>query len=393
MSPLRQTWELTRREFVQRAKSRGFQVMALVTAGLILALVPLLSAISTNDEPIRVGLTAAVPSGSEEAIRQQSTAIDVPIEIVVYPTMDAATDGLSGGAVDAVYTGSAIVWLHEESAVVRSVIVGAAASARFGDAAQRLGLSETELAAVLTPTPLEPTILSPPDPEAEPRRVGALIGVFLLYMSILVFGQFVALGVMEEKQNRVVEVVLSRVEPAQLLIGKVVGVGALGLVQLVVLGGSAWLALSLTDVADISVTRLGGEIFLSVMLWFLLGYTMYAVIYAALGATVSRQEDLQSTLILPVIIMLPGFFLAQIAQEQPDSPAVEVASLVPFWAPMVMPTRAALGPVPPWQLGLAVVLVVIFSYLLIRAAARVYRGAVLRLGAKVRMRDAWHATT
>jgi len=393
MSPLRQTWEITRREFLQRAKSRGFQVMLLVTAGLILALGPVLSAISTDAEPIRAGLTAAVPDGSDEAIQQQSAAVDVSIETVAYPTLDAATEGLRSGAVDAVYTGSTIVWLDQESAVLQSVIAGAAVSVRFGEVAQQLGISETELAAAFKMAELEPRVLSPPDPEAEPRRIGALIAVTLLYMSILIFGQFVALGVMEEKQNRVVEVVLSRVEPAQLLIGKVVGIGALGLVQVVALGGSAWFALSLADVADISVSRLGGEIFFSVILWFLLGYTMYAVIYAALGATVSRQEDLQSTLILPVIVMVPGFLLGQFAQEQPDSIVVVVASLVPLWSPMVMPTRVALGSVPLWQLILAVVLVVVFSYLVIRAAARVYRGALLRLGAKVRLRDAWHMTT
>ena len=393
MSPLRQTWEITRREFLQRAKSRGFQVMLLVTAGLILALGPVLSAISTDAEPIRAGLTAAVPDGSDEAIQQQSAAVDVSIETVAYPTLDAATEGLRSGAVDAVYTGSTIVWLDEESAVVQSVFAGAAVSVRFGEVAQQLGISETELAAAFKMAELEPRVLSPPDPEAEPRRIGALIAVTLLYMSILIFGQFVALGVMEEKQNRVVEVVLSRVEPAQLLIGKVAGIGALGLVQVVALGGSAWFALSLADVADISVSRLGGEIFFSVILWFLLGYTMYAVIYAALGATVSRQEDLQSTLILPVIVMVPGFLLGQFAQEQPDSIVVVVASLVPLWSPMVMPTRVALGSVPLWQLILAIVLVVVFSYLVIRAAARVYRGALLRLGAKVRLRDAWHMTT
>ena len=393
MSGLHQTWEIAKREFLQRAKSRGFQAMLLVTVGLILALGTVISMVSTDDPPLRVGLTAEAPTGSEAAIRQQSAAVDVPVETVVYPTLDAAADGLRAGTVDVVYTGSTVVWLDEESAVARSVIGGAAASLRFAEAAEQLGLSETELAAALTPPELEPKILSPPDPEAEPRRIGSLIAVTLLYMSILIFGQFVALGVMEEKQNRVVEVVLSRVEPAQLLIGKVVGIGALGLLQVVALGGAAWLALGLADVADVSVSRLGGEIFSSVIVWFLLGYTMYAVIYAALGATVSRQDDLQSTLILPVVVMVPGFLLGQIAQEQPDSLVVVIASLVPLWSPMVMPTRVALGPVPLWQPILAVVLIVAFTYLVIRAAARVYRGAVLRLGAKVRLRDAWSTTT
>ena len=122
----------------------------------------------------------------------------------------------------------------------------------------------------------------------------------------------------ETEPSRRSRAVTGRADP--LLMGKVVGIGALGLAQIVILGGSAWFALSLVDL-------------------------------------------------------------------------VVVASLVPLWSPMVMPTRSAVGSVPAWQLGLAVTLVVVFSYLVIRAAARVYRWAVLRLGAKVRLRDAWHMTT
>ena len=81
------------------------------------------------------------------------------------------------------------------------------------------------------------------------------------------------------------------------------------------------------------------------------------------------------------------------AQELPDSPVVVAASLFPLWSPMVMPTRAATGSVPWWQLILAVALVAIAAYLMIRAGARIYRGAVLNVGARVRLRDAWRATT
>ncbi len=393
MSDWHQTWELTRREFVQRAKSRGFQVMILITAGLILAVVSLASFISPDEDPIRIATTSAAPPGAADALRRQATELDVALQVLTFPDAGTAEQGLRDGEVDAVYTGSTIVWLEEESTTTKSIIIGAAAALRFRDAAGELGLSPAELAAALTPTDLQTSIVATPDPEEEPRRIGALIGLILLYMSILIFGQFVALGVMEEKQNRVVEVVLSRVEPAQVLVGKVVGIGALGLLQLLVLGGAAWLALSLVDVADVSVPTLGAEIVVGVIFWFLLGYAMYSVLYAALGATVSRQEDLQSALLIPVILLLPGFFLGQIAGELPDSPFVVAASLIPLWSPMVMPTRAATGSVPGWQLIVAVGFVAITSYLMIRAGARIYRGAVLHVGAKVRLRDAWRATT
>jgi len=210
-------------------------------------------------------------------------------------------------------------------------------------------------------------------------------------MTILIFGQFVAMGIVEEKQNRVVEVVLSRIRPAQLLVGKVLGIGALGLAQVLAIAAAAVVALTFIDLPDVSVTGIGAEIIGSVIFWFLLGYTLYSFLYAALGATVSRQEDLQGAIILPVFLILPGFFLAQVAGQFPDGTLAFVGSLVPFWSPMVMPVRMAAGGVPWWQVAMSVLLVVLTIVVLVRVGARVYTGAVLRTGARVKLREAWKA--
>jgi ABC-2 type transport system permease protein len=377
---------------MQRAKSRAFQIMMLVTVGLIMAVIPLAAFLTPDPEPLRIGLLSSVPGGMEEALSQRAAELDQDVEVVTYPDLESAEEALRDGEVGVVYTGSEIVWLEEESLTSKAVITGAASQVQFREAAEALGLTAEELAAALTPPDLEVSIVAPPDPEEEPRRVGALIGLILLYMSILIFGQFVALGVMEEKQNRVVEVVLSRVEPAQVLLSKVVGIGGLGLAQLVVLGAAIWFALNLIEIEGVSLPALGAEILASIVFWFLLGYTMYAVLYAALGSTVSRQEDLQSALILPVFAMLPGFFIAQVANEFPESPLVVFGSYFPLWSPLVMPVRAAVGAVAVWEVALAVVLVLIFSYLVMLAGARIYRGAVLQLGARVKLREAWRAT-
>lgn len=392
MSWWRQTWDLTRREFVQRAKSRAFQVMMLVTVGLVLSVIPLMALAFGDPDPTTIGLTNAVPAALDDAIRQRAAELDVTVDLRRYNDDDAAEAAMEAGEVSVVYTGSTLVWLEEESTTTKAIITGAAAVVSFRESAAALGVTPDELVEVVAPPEPDTVFLSPPDPEEEPRRVGSLVGLLLLYMSILIFGQFVALGVMEEKQNRVVEVVLSRVEPEQLLVAKVVGIGALGLAQLVTLGGAIWLALNAVDIADVSLPALGGEILLGVVFWFLLGYAMYAVLYAALGATVSRQEDLQSALMVPVILLLPGFFLGQVAQDFPDMALVVIASLVPVWSPMVMPVRVAVSSVPLWQVALAVVLVVAATYGAVRLGARLYRGAVLRLGAKVKLREAWRAT-
>jgi ABC-2 type transport system permease protein len=199
------------------------------------------------------------------------------------------------------------------------------------------------------------------------------------------------MGVMEEKQNRVVEVVLSRVRPYQVIAGKVLGIGALGLAQLLVLGVAIWVTASLVDIADISVTALGAEILASVVFWFLVGYAVYAVVYAALGATVSRQEDLQSVALLPALLIIPGFFFGQVAVAEPDSPLAVITSFIPLWSPMVMPSRAAVGDVPLWEVAVAAALAAATIVVLIRLAGRIYTGAILDVGGKVRLRDAWRS--
>ena len=206
------------------------------------------------------------------------------------------------------------------------------------------------------------------------------------------FGQFVLMGVMEEKQNRVVEVVLSRVTPTQVLTGKIIGVGLLGIIQVLILGGAALGVFTVIDLADVDLSALGLEIIGVVLFWYLLGYTFYSVMYGALGATVSRQEDMQGAVLVPVMLIVPGFFFGQIAAESPDALLARIGSLVPMWSPMVMPVRAAVSDVPIWEVVLAIGIVVVSVYGLVRLGGRIYTGAILNLGSKVRLRDAWRAS-
>jgi ABC-2 type transport system permease protein len=213
----------------------------------------------------------------------------------------------------------------------------------------------------------------------------------LLYISILIFGQFVMMGVVEEKQTRVVEVVLSRVRPTQVLIGKVLGIGLLGLVQIVALGGATIVTLSVADIADIDLTSIGIRVLGVLILWYLLGYAFYSVMYGALGATISRQEDMQGVAMLPVLLILPGFFFAQIAISSPDGWMAEVASFVPVWSPMAMAVRSTVADVPIWEVALSVLLLVLTTYVLIKLGGRIYRGAILQTGSKTKLRTAWRS--
>jgi ABC-2 type transport system permease protein len=257
-----------------------------------------------------------------------------------------------------------------------------------------MGLSLTEVDTLLYPVVFDQRTLEPAETEEDrAREVAALVGLMLLYISILIFGQFVMMGVMEEKQTRVVEVVLSRVKPTQVLIGKVIGIGLLGLIQIIALGGAVLFTLSIVDLMDIDLTGIGVKVLGLLILWYLLGYAFYSFMYGALGATISRQEDMQGVAMIPVLLILPGFFIGQLALVNPEGWIARAASFVPIWSPMVMAVRSTASDVPIWEVAVAIALIVITTYGLVRFGGRIYRGAILHSGSKTKLRAAWKSAT
>jgi len=393
MSGLRQIWYIAVRELKQRARSRAFLITMVLVVGLVLLTGQLLAHEMRDPAPSVVGIAGEAPDGIDTALGAAATAFDMDVEVRHYPDAATAERAVKDGEAEvALVDGSSLVWKKDPDVTLAAVVNGALNEIARRDEAAALGLTPEQVSALVSPTPLTNQRLEEEDPAEGPRRIGAYIGSLLLYMAILMFGQFVMMGVTEEKSSRVVEVVLSRVRPYQVLAGKVIGIGLLGLAQVVILGGAILLSLTTFEIADVSLPSLGGSILLSVVAWFLLGYAFYSVIYAALGATVSRQEDIQSVAMIPVLLLIPGFFISLVALDNPGTTLVRITSLLPPTSPMVMPTRMAVTSVPLWEVAVSVGLLLAATYGLIRLGGRIYAGAILRLGAKVRLRDAWKAT-
>ena len=324
------TMLLAKREFVTRAKSKVFLVTMGWVAMALLAIGPVVPLFADDPEPIRIGIVGAEPAGIEEGLAARAALSEREVEITRYDSVAAAEADLEEGTVEALLVdGTSIVFNEEESFVVVQVITDSVNSRVRIALMENLGLTPEEMQQLTDPAQLSVRTLVVPDPEERPRRVAAFAGVLVLFGTILTFGQFVAMGTVEEKQNRVVEIVLSRVKASQVLVGKVLGIGALGLVQLLVLAAAALVAFTIIDVEGISLGSIGAEIVAWVFFSFLLGYTLYAFLYAALGATVSRQEDLQGVLVLPAVFILPAFFIAQLAVADPDLPIVRFGSFFP----------------------------------------------------------------
>ncbi len=392
MTAFRQLFEVARRDFVQRAKSKAFLVTTLLTVVIIVGIAPILALEFRDDAPSSVGVVGSVDPAFRAAMGLSSEAVGIETEIETYADAAALEDAVTNGRADVGLVGeSELVWAEGVDQRLRVAVASAVQEVRRGELAAELGLEPAEAAALVAPPAPDDRVLNPPSEDSVPRAIGAQAGVFVLYMSILIFGQFVLMGVMEEKQSRVVEVVLSRTEPNRLLAGKILGIGLLGIVQIVLIGAAIIFAVSTIDIEGVSLPSLSLGILASTIVWYLLGYAFYATIYGAMGATISRQEDAQGVAMLPAFLIIPGFFLSTLALSDPDSMAAVIGSFVPLSAPMVMPVRFAMQAVSWWEMVLAAGLLVVSTWLLVNLAARIYRGAILSIGPKVRIRDAWRA--
>ena len=217
----------------------------------------------------------------------------------------------------------------------------------------------------------------------------AFVGVLALYGQLFAYGYWVAAGVVEEKSSRVVEVLLATVRPSQLLRGKILGIGVLGLLQLLLIGVVGLIAAQTVGSLDFpsgAIATIG-----IVLVWLVFGFFFYAGLFAVAGSIVPRQEDLQSTM-TPLTLLIVGSFLIGLnAIGNPSSTLATVASLLPPSAPLVMPSRIVLGETSLLGALLSVAITVGATVALVPLATRIYSAAVLRPG-RVRIRQALRAS-
>jgi ABC-2 type transport system permease protein len=250
---------------------------------------------------------------------------------------------------------------------------------------QVLGAAGVPLATVraaLAPVPLATRALQPPPANQAARDVAALAAGFLLYLSLGAYGAAAASGVAQEKTSRMAEVLLATVRPSQLLAGKVVGIGVCGLAQLGIAVGAGLLANAVIQSAVIPSTV--WVLLPAMLLWFVLVYALYAFAFAAAGALVARQEEVQFVTLPIGMPIISGFLLTYAAIAAPGAWWIRLLSFLPPLAPILMPARLALGTVAAWETPVAVLIMVVAVYGMVRLAARIYAPALVRGGARLR---------
>jgi ABC-2 type transport system permease protein len=291
---------VARREFVERTRDRGFRISTGITLAFLLGFILFVSA---TGGPARYDVGVVGDEGVA-AVRVAQSAADTlgfSISMRRYATDADASSAVRDGVVDAAFVnGRIVVKSARVDALVAALQVSAQRQATRA-ALSRAGLSDAQISAALDRPPPPVHALEASQTQRGQAATVAFVGVLALYGQLFAYGYWVASGVVEEKASRIIEVLLSTIRPSQLLRGKILGIGLLGLCQLLVIAASAIAVAMATGVLRFPAGAAVAAVY--VVVWFLLGFAFYASLFAVAGSVVSRQEDLQST-ITPLSLLI-----------------------------------------------------------------------------------------
>lgn len=288
---------------------------------------------------------------------------------------------------------------------------------------EKFGMNKDDLKNLETKVNLEPKPISDKGEDASKltsivaASIGGFMG-FIMYLAVFIYGMMVMRSVMEEKTNRIVEIMISSVKPFQLMLGKIIGVGGVGLTQLAIwailipiitLAGTllfgyqppqAELAAGMPEMMDPEdaqimalaafeeFRRQNWLLIVPVFLIFFVGgYLLYSSLFAAVGSAMSDDYAESQALTIPITIpVVLAFYIMIVAVRSPDSTLAVFASIFPLFSPIVMPARLAFGP-PFWQVALSIVLLIATAILFVWITAKIYRVGILMYGKKVSLKE------
>jgi ABC-2 type transport system permease protein len=279
-------------------------------------------------------------------------------------------------------TGSATIEFYQTvSPTLAAVLRAVVEEVHQRDVLTQAGVSPSVVGAAQQPEQISTVTIKPASSDLAGRRIAALAAGILLFFTLGIFGTAVASGVAQEKTSRTAEVLLAAVTPSDLMTGKVIGIGLVGFVQMAVTIGAALLANAI-----VQSSLVPSEVWIllpAILLWFVLGYTLFAFGYAAAGAMVARQEEVQSVSAPFTVFLVGGYLLMYATIASPDAPWVRVLSFVPPLMPALMPARLALGQVAIWEMPVAILIMLASIYGMARLAGRIYATSLVRGGPRL----------
>lgn len=379
------------REIRERLRSKVFRIATLISAAVVAAIIVVPNLGGDDVAVYDVGLVGRASPALFDAVEGSGATVGGVVRARGVDSVATAERLLKTGALDvAVVDGESVV-VNDPLATNRinnrlRLVLAVSEAVRLQIALEASGLPPEQTAAALGQPQLPIRALGRPGP-SEGDQLGAFIGVIVLFMFIQQYGGWILVGVAEEKSSRIAEVLLSAVRPRQLVAGKVLGIGAVGLLQAVVVATTAIVA---TRVIGTDVVRgVDPWVVAAAVGWFVIGFAFYGWAYAAAGSLVSRQSEAQAAGFPITIPLLASYIAASTALGSSEpSTMLRVLAYLPPTAPLCMPTLIAMGKASPAGVAIAVAGVVGGALVMARLAGAIYSNAILRTGKKVKWLEA-----
>lgn len=372
------------REIATRLRQRSLQLSTVLSLVIVVGIAVAAGVVGGGDDRETVAVVGPASAQVGDAARQ----LDPGVVTRRLDDRAAAEQALRDGDVDAaVLDGREILFERNADDGLAAVLQEASARVRAAQTLRGAGLDPAAVSDALSPPPLAVASLEPEDDGA--AELVAFVVVLILFGQLLSYGMAVATGVVEEKTSRIVEVLLATIRPWQLLAGKIVGIGLVGLGQLLlvtVIGGVAALATGSIEVSSDVAVAIGVA-----LAWYVVGYAIYSCLFAVTGALVPRQEDLQSAAAPLTLAITASYFVGFVALQSPDGLLARVAAYVPLSSPLVMAPRIIAGDASTAEVVVSLAIALATIAALVPLAARLYAGSVLQLRTRVSLRRAWRA--
>ncbi len=356
-------------------------VVGIIGGGILFA------ALRDDSRPsYEVGALGVAPRAFDAALELAEQQADIDVSVASFDDRAAAEQALDDGDIDVLLDteASSLTWNSQETDELAIVLDQAWRTAAAVAAAGAAGLDDAQVDAILDPQPLTSQVVDPDDGPGVGQLVGFASAV-LLFISITTFGSYVLTGVVEEKSTGVIEVLLSQMKPHQLLAGKVFGIGAVALAQFTsaVIAGLISLKVSGVDVPSELWTGLPATV-----LWFTGGFLLYSTLFALAGSFVSRMEDAQSAAAPITTAFSVGYVLVFAFGSDPEGTTATVLSMLPPFAPLLMPLRMVTGAASIVEVAIAALLLALAVWGMIRLAGSVYSRTLLHRGSRLTWREA-----
>jgi ABC-2 type transport system permease protein len=402
-------WIILWHTYWAKLRTKSFIITTIITALIVVGLTNIETIIDTFDQKDKKETIAVIDETGElyTDFEQQLSMIN---QQLLLEEVDLNEPAVEDKVISGEYTGYLKISYDQEQlpqglykamtvadSQVSSQLQQGLQSLKVAIATESLGITSEQLDTLFSPVTMEQVALeqnAKTEEELNQARGLVYILLFVIYMAVIMYASMIAMEVATEKSSRVMEILISSVSPVKQMFGKILGIGLLSLTQfgVILLVGYTSLKRNLNSLEGgmfefFGVGQLPAATFVYAIVFFILGYFLFATLAAFLGSLVSRIEDVQQMITPMTLLIVGAFMIAMFGLSKPDSTFVTVTSFIPFFTPMIMFLRVGMLNVPFWEISLSIGLLVLTITLLAIFGASVYRGGVLMYGKSSSFKD------